>query len=239
MAGSLKCLFPRHDGPDLPVTLINTAGGITGGDRFNIDITAGPETGVTITTQAAERIYRAQDTAFGSLETRLTVKRGATLKWLPQETILFDQSRLQRRLHVDLHHDAGLLLVEPVLFGRTEMGEQVTHGHFIDRVEIWRSGRPVFIDRTRLSGAIASRLAHTAIADGTRAMALVVYVGTDAEAQLTSIRLTLPQTCGASLLAPDLLVARFLTTDGFALRSALIPALQRLGKTEIPRCWTL
>ena len=58
-SGSLRVRFPSPEGEGLSATLVNTAGGIAGGDRFDIAISLGEGAGLTLTTAAAEKIYRA------------------------------------------------------------------------------------------------------------------------------------------------------------------------------------
>lgn len=195
-SGSLKTLFPRTRGAALDAVLLNTAGGITGGDRFDIAATAGPGTHLTLTTQAAERIYRAQPGEIGRLRTRLTLTAGAQLDWMPQETILFDGAALDRRLSVDMPGDARLLLVEPVIFGRQAMGETLTSGRFTDRIDIRRDGTPIFADRTALTGDIQTHLARPTVANGAGAMASVILAAPDANDRLNAARATLPATAG-------------------------------------------
>lgn len=161
------------------------------------------------------------------------------MHWLPQETILFDGSALTRRLRVDLAPGGRLLLCEPLVFGRASMGEILTGALFRDWIEIRRSGRPLFLDRTVLAGDIARHLARPHVANGAGAAALVVHVAPDAAARLERLRGMLPDTAGASLIGPDVLVARCLAPDGFALRRALVPALGYLSGTDLPRCWML
>ncbi|MCB2133095.1 MAG: urease accessory protein UreD, partial [Rhodobacteraceae bacterium] len=122
-AGSLKLLFPRPVGRGIEVVAVNTAGGITGGDRFGIRAEAGAGTLLTVTTQAAERAYRAQQDEVAAVENRVIAEAGAEVRWLPQETILFDRCALRRRLRIDLAPDARLLAAEPLIFGRAAMGE--------------------------------------------------------------------------------------------------------------------
>ncbi len=238
MSGSLKCLFPRSDGNGVEAVLINTAGGITGGDRFEITAEAAPGTALTLTSQAAERAYRAQPGETGHLTTTLRVAPKARLHWLPQETILFDGSALNRQLRVDLAPAAEMLLAEPLIFGRVAMGEILHDVRFRDCIDIRRDGRPLFLDRTALAKDIAAHLARPNVANGAGAMALIVYVAADAGVRLERLRAFLPQTAGASLIAADVLVARCLCADGYGLRETLVPALKFLADSELPRCWT-
>lgn len=237
--GSMKALFPRPRGQALDAVLLNTGGGITGGDRFDIAATAGPDTHLVVTTQAAERAYRAQPDEVGRLRTRLTVHPGARLDWLPQETILFDAAALDRRLTADLHGDARLLLVEPVVFGRRAMGEILRQGRFTDRIDIRRDGTLIFSDRTALNGDIAAHLARPAVAGGAGAMAAVLYAGADGERLLDAARGVLPPTGGASLIREGLLFARLLAPDSFTLRKSLLPLIAALSTTPLPRTWTI
>jgi len=236
-SGALKALFPTPRGAGVTAVCINTGGGIAGGDRFEISATARADARLTLTTQAAERVYRAAAAVPGRVTTRLTVERGATLHWLPQETILFDGARLRRRLRIEMAEDARLLMVEPVAFGRHARGEVLRGGAFEDRVAIDRAGAPLYRDATRLSGDIAGHLARPAIASGAGAMALVVLAEPEAERHLTAARTVLPAGAGASSPAPGLLVARLLAGDSFDLRRALIPLLERLSGAALPPVW--
>lgn len=239
--GSLKVVFPHRAGrSDLQAVTVNTAGGITGGDAFALDVSAGPDTKLTVTTQAAERAYRAQTgSGAGRLTTQLTVGKGATLAWLPQETILFEGSHFSRKMAVDVAQGGRLLFVEPLVFGRAAMGEVLKQASFADQVDIRVDGRLAFADRARLSGDIETALARPGIAAGAGAMASLVYLGPDAPGHLGPLREVLNATSGASLLQEDMLVARFLASDGYALRLMLIPALTRLHGAALPKPWMI
>lgn len=219
--------------------MVNTAGGITGGDQYTLAATVGAGGTLTLTTQAAERAYRAQVGEIGSVATTLTVEDHATLNWLPQELILFDHCALRRRLQIDLHGSAELLMVEPVVFGRAAMNERLTEVFFRDYIRINRDAQPIYLDGMDLSGDAAAHTARRAIAGGARAMASVVLVRPDAAAQLDALRAMLPPTAGASLLANDILVVRQLAEDSFALRRDLMPILSHLTNNSLPISWRL
>jgi urease accessory protein len=237
-AGSLKVLFPRTDA-GLQAVLVNTAGGVTGGDRFETSVTAAAETTLTLTTQAAERAYRARAEDAGRITTKVTVAPGARVNWLPQETLLFDGCHLRRTLHVDLSDASELTLVEPLVFGRAAMGETLSDAQFQDNIAINRSGTPLFLDRMTLTGDIAAHLAGPSIADGAGALATVVHVSSNAESHLDHIRNHLPCTAGASLVRDDVLVIRALAPDSFELRRFLIPILTHLIGDDLPRPWMI
>ncbi len=236
-SGSLRALFPRPDGAFLQSVLINTAGGVTGGDRFSTSITARPRTRLSITTQAAERIYRAATGETATIANRIQVGTQARVNWLPQETILFQGCALRRTLHVELAPDASLLMVEPLVFGRKLMGETLTDAAFRDRIEISRNGQPLYLDAMALHGDISARLARAHVAGGAGAMASLVYVGKDAGAALDPLRAMIGDTGGASLISDGVMVLRLLAPDGYLLRKTLIPVLDLLSNDPLPRCW--
>lgn len=239
MSGSYKSVFPRPHDTALDAVIVNTAGGITGGDRFRVEAWAAEATTLTLTTQAAERAYRAQRDEIGHLQTLLRVDSGACLHWLPQETILFNGCALNRRLEVDLGREARFLMVEPLVFGRRAMGETVRDASFHDHVQINLNGAPLFLDRVRLDGDLHAQMARPFVGNGAGAIGLLIYAAPDADGRLAGLRDMLPGTAGASLIRDGLLVARMLAADGFALRQTLEPMLKYLSQRDLPKCWTL
>jgi urease accessory protein len=238
-AGATRLVFPRSYGRGIEAVMVNTAGGVTGGDRFDLDVHVEDGAQLTLTTQAAERAYRAQRGEIGTIATRLTVGDGARLHWLPQELILFDRCNLRRRLEIDLDAGARLLMVEPLAFGRTAMGERLEHVAFQDRIRIIRAGRPLYLDGMDLQGDAAAQLQAPACANGATAMASVVMVAPDAARHLPTLRAILPETAGASALAADVLVLRLLAPDSLRLRRVLIPVLETLSRNNLPMSWRL
>ena len=237
--GAARIRLPRtHSAMSCEAVLINTAGGLTGGDRLSWEVTAGPHCHGVVTTQACEKVYRS---AGGTAEvaTSLRVADGARLDWLPQEAILFDGAELTRTITADLGPDARLLIVEAVIFGRHAMGERVNTGIFRDRWRIRRAGKLVHAEDFRLEGSIADTLARPAVLAGHRTMASVVYCGEDAESHLERARAAIGEAGGASAFAGKL-VARVTAADGMALRRALVPLIASLrGEAALPRAWMI
>ncbi|WP_299043210.1 urease accessory protein UreD [uncultured Tateyamaria sp.] len=236
--GAAKAVFPRA-ARGLTAVLLNTSGGVTGGDRFDYGATAGPGTHLTLTTQACERAYRAQPGEVGRVDTRLAVQDHATLWWLPQETLIFDGCAMTRHLSCDLAPTARALIVEPMCLGRIAMGEDHVQGHFADRISITRAGAPLVMDAWTLSGGMTARMAGAAVGGGATAMVSLTYVAPDAAAHLKTIRALLPDTGGASLLTENTLVLRSLAPSGYHLRTALLPILDHLTGGHLPLCWRL
>ncbi len=238
-SGCMKVLFP-NTGRDFQAVLLNSSGGVTGGDRLSVAARAQAGSHLTLTSQAAERIYAAQPGHLGRVTNRLTVDAGARLDWLPQETILFDSAALERLLEVDLAETARFLMVEALVLGRAAMGEQVKTLHLDDRVSLRRGGRLLWADATRLDSASLPALSGRATLNGAGAMALAAYAGPDAEAYLEPLRaLTDALPAAVSLARPDLVVLRAVAADSYVLRKTLIPALELLRGSKLPRTWTI
>ncbi|MGB3247472.1 MAG: urease accessory protein UreD [Sulfitobacter sp.] len=237
--GSLRSVFPRPPASGLEAVIVNTAGGVTGGDAFSITAHACPKSQLTLTTQAAERIYRAIGDEPGRIRNTLTIEDNAQLHWLPQETILFDGCNVLRSLNVDIAKTARFLMVEPLVFGRTASGESLRSCAFRDSVKLRCDGRLCYLDRINLTGNVAHLMQRGATGQSAGAMANVVLVARNAPQYLDRARALLPATGGASVLDQNVLVARILTTDSFALRRTLLPLLRLLSDDTVPKNWRL
>ncbi|MFQ1699578.1 urease accessory protein UreD [Loktanella agnita] len=234
--GSLKALFPHRGRDMLDAVFLNTAGGLTGGDVMEISVAAEEGTSVSVSSQAAERAYRAQPGPAAQMNVRLQVGKAARAHWLPQETILFDGAALDRRLHVDLAPDARALIVEPLIFGRAAMGETLQNLHFTDQWRVRRDAQLVFADAVRITDATLARMQSAALTSGAIAMATILLAAPDAAAFAS---VDLPPEAGISLISDDLLLVRMLAADSFILRKTLVPLVETLSQSPIPRVWRL
>lgn len=247
-SGGYRARFPTTFDATSEAVLINTGGGMAGGDAMRVGIDVGPGSDAIVTTQAAEKIYRSQG-ADTRIDTTLSVAAGASLAWLPQESILFSGARLARSLTIDLAADARLVASEAVFFGRSAMGETMLRGALRDRWRIRREGRLVFADDLRLEGAIAETLARQAVGAGACAAATIIVAGPDLQDRLQQEdRLEQARACGEEASAgsveigagivSDLLVIRLLSPDAQALRRVLVTLLGHLTGRALPRTWS-
>lgn len=237
-AGSLRVRFPNAaDAAQLEAVIVNTAGGMAGGDRFDIEIDVSAGARLCLTSAAAEKVYRSlgPDAQIG---VKLSIGPGAALAWLPQETILFDQARLRRTIDLDLARDASVLLAEAVVFGRSAMGEAVACGHLFDRWRVRIGGELVFAETTRLAGAVAQQLAETAVAADGAAVASVLKLPSDEEA-VAAVRAMQPSFIGEVGVSSwnGLALTRLVAPNGAALRHDLISVLTTWGTGKLPRLW--
>lgn len=235
-SGSLRVRFPTPEAEGLSGVFVNTAGGVAGGDSFDIEVAAGQGSRLTLTTAAAEKVYRAPGAA-AQLNIALKVAAGAHLGWLPQETILFDRARVHRRFDIALDETASLLLCEIVVFGRTAMGERMEQGEFVDRWRLRRGGRLVFAETVRLAGNIGAKLGRPAVAKGGAAIGTALIVPGD-EALIERIREASPSFSGEVGISAwnGFAMARFCAQDAARLRSDMMTVLARTG-AALPRLW--
>jgi urease accessory protein len=236
-SGSLRVRFPSPEAQGLSAVFVNTAGGVAGGDRFDIDIAAGEGSRLTVTTAAAEKVYRSHGPVAG-VNIALRAAPDAHLAWLPQETILFDQARVERRITIDLAERASLLLCEIVVFGRAAMGERMLQGQFVDRWRVRRGGRLVFAETVRLDGDIGAKLGRPAVAKGGVAVGTALIAPGD-ETTVERIRKA-SETFGGEVGTSawnGFAMARFCAQDAARLRADMMTVLGTAGGVALPRLW--
>jgi len=248
--GSAKVRIPRDaEGGGLEAVLINTSGGLTGGDRLHWEIGAGDGATLTLTTQACEKVYRSSQ-GDAQVSATLELGAGARVNWLPQETILFDGGRLERRLDVDLANGATLLALEAVILGRRARGETVREGLFRDRWRIRRDGVLIHAEESRFEGRFDAYLGKAASLDGNSAFASILLAGDGARDLLDGARKCIARhdvaggASGWNVGESGKLLARVAARDGYELRKALVPLLHLLnrsaqGGSGLPRIWSI
>lgn len=234
--GSLRVRFPGAPGPTLEAVVVNTAGGVAGGDRFELEFKVGAGADLVVGTVAAEKIYRS-DGPDAKMNIKLNVAAGGSLSWMPQELIFFDQARLRRSIDVELAGDASVLVAEAAVLGRTAMGERVESGDFFDRWRVRRDGRLLFGDGLRLDAAIAGQLAEPAIARSNIAFATVLMVPGE-EDHVAAVRAVNDQFIGEGGVSAwnGLMLMRLCAPDGAALRHDLMLTLAALRRSA-PQLW--
>lgn len=237
--GGYRAKFPRQFGPTLEAVIVNSGGGVAGGDRVRLSASAARHARLTVSTATAERIYRSLGPAT-EIDINLAAAPGATLAWLPQPTILFSGARLNRRFEVDLAADARLILAETFVFGRIASGEVMGEGAVHDRWRIRREGRLAFAETTRLDGNLATILDRPTVAGGARASALIVIAAPDAEDLRDAIRDAL-SCCradhGVSAWG-GLLIVRALACGLEAVQDVTQRTIEVVMRGGVPRAWS-
>lgn len=236
--GCGKIRLPETFSNEMEAVLINSSGGLTGGDILEWRAESGDGCALVVTTQACEKIYKA---AHGTADVAVNLKigKGAKLHWLPQESILFDRASLTRKLDVDMDEGAELIAIESVLLGRQAMGEVVEEGLIRDRWRIRQNGRLIHAEDLRLSGKVAELAKRHAVLAGHVAFATILYVGPLTEVLLPKLRAIVGSSGGVSEWNGKLVI-RLSAPDGFSMRKIIFPTLQLLRQgAAVPKVWKL
>lgn len=242
-----RILFPDVEpGEPLQAVLLTTTGGLTGGDRTHVDFTVGAGARATLTTQAAEKLYRSLPGA-APVECAVSLNAGANswAEWLAQETIMFNGASLRRAFSADLAAGSRMLAVESIVFGRKAMSEEMRVGTLHDIWRIRRAGRLIWADALRLDGDIMSmRCAPFGFGDA-NACSTLLYVAPDAAELLEPVRATLADAVDAAgvTLLDGMLLIRLLDCDAQRLRSRVVSIAGFIRHTAVgaaramPRVW--
>jgi urease accessory protein len=242
----IRIMFPGSGVGTLEeAVLINTAGGIAGGDRLEYGITALANASIAVTSQAAEKVYRALDEP-SRITTKLSAHGLAKLAWLPQETIVFNRASINRQTEIEISSGSELLALEWLVLGRAAHGEEVVGGCIIDSWRVKRDGRLVWADTFRATDDMFSHLHRTALLSDCKAIGTLIYFGPQVDARLEGLREMTPRSgcqCAATLVA-GLVIVRFAARLSSDLRWAVRGALQQFsrelggGPFRVPRMWS-
>lgn len=242
----IRALFPRTgDDRTQEAVLVNTSGGVAGGDRLQVNVTALSGASIVVTTQTAEKIYRALNES-AHITTTLNVGNAAKLAWLPQETIVFNRARVCRRTEIEISPGSELLALEFLVLGRAAHGEKLSAGTIIDTWHVRKNGRLHWGDTFRMTDDVFPHLSRKALLGDSTALATLLYCGPELEERLQLIRaqsVLFDCHCGATLVG-GMAVARLAARSSFELKTALRNLLQEFGKGfgpgpfRVPKMWS-
>jgi urease accessory protein len=242
----IRVMFPRIGGAAVnEAVLINTAGGIAGGDHLEYSVTALAGASVAVTSQAAEKVYRALNEP-ARITTKLKACEAAKLAWLPQETIVFNWARLCRETEIEVSSGAELLALEWLVLGRAAHGEEVVGGHITDSWRVKRDGRLIWADSFRATDETFPHVHRKALLSNRRAVATLIYFGPDLDTRLQFLReiaSSLECHCAATSVG-GLIIVRFAAKVSSDLRLALRSFLQQFsrelgrGPFRLPKMWS-
>ena len=236
-SGCAKLMLPKTYGEMTEAVMLNTAGGITGGDRLTVKIQA-ENCALVTTTQTAERLYRSS-TEPAKIEVGLCADKAATLHWLPQETIIFDGAELDRTIRLDMSAYSNCLLAETIVMGREAMGEDIYDCHFTDNWRLYREGQLFHAESLRLTSRVAEIMAAPAGGNGARLLSTILYAGCDAE-QMAGLLTSVVETCSSDCAMScwdDRLVIRLMSPYPPIARADINRLLCALRGQPLPRVW--
>jgi urease accessory protein len=239
-------MFPRACGGAIEeAVLINTAGGVAGGDRLEFGVTVLPNASIAVTSQAAEKVYRALSEP-ARITTKLKALEAAKLAWLPQETIVFNSGRLSRETEIELSSGAELLALEWLVLGRAAHGEDMVGGQITDSWRVKKDGRLIWADSFRLTDEMFPHLHRKALLSNYKAVGTLVYFGPYLDTRLEFLRDIAPSLgchCAATSVG-GLIIVRFATEVSSDLRRALRSFIQQFnrelgpGPFRVPKMWS-
>jgi urease accessory protein len=238
-------LFPKiGDGQIKEAVIINMSGGVAGGDRFEIEVVALNRASFAVTTQAAEKIYRALDRP-ARVATKLKVCESAKLAWLPQETIIFNKARIRRQTEIDLCSGAEVIALEWLVLGRAASGEEVVSGYILDSWRIRMDGHLIWADGFLVADEAFAQLHRKALLSNWRAVGTLIYFGPNLDARLRCLReiaASLDCECAATIVGAIIIVrvaAPVSRNLKRGLRSLLDQFSRELGRGPfgVPKMW--
>jgi len=242
----IRVLFPGTRGAAVEeAVFVNTAGGIAGGDRLEYSVTVLANASIAVTSQAAEKVYRALNEP-ARIATKLKASEGAKLAWLPQETIVFNRARISRETEIEFSSGAEVLALEWLVLGRTAQGEKMAGGHITDSWRVMKDGRLIWADSFRVTDEMFHHLHRKALLSDCIAFATLIYFGPDLETRLELLRnIASSIVCHcAPTSVSGLIIVRFAAKDSFDLRIALRNFLQQFseelgpGPFRVPKMWS-
>ena len=242
----LRVAFPRMGLDDVnEAVLINTGGGIAGGDHLECEVTAVTNASIAVTTQTAERVYRALDKP-AHISTKLRVNDASTLAWLPQETIIFNSAQLRRVTEVEISPGAQLLALEWLVFGRVAHGEQLIGGQLSDRWLVKKDGRLIWADAFHTGEQVFRHLKRRALLGNCKGIATMIYFGPELDKRLEFLRDiagSIGCICAATSVA-GLMIVRLAAETSSNLKLGLRALLHQLGSEfgygpfRAPKMWS-
>lgn len=166
--------YPEADGTG-HVVILHPPGGVVGGDELHLRTVVQEGAHALLTTPAATKLYRSAGPTCHVLQ-ELHVQKGAFLEWLPQEAIAFPGAEASLSTRVELAEEARFVGWELTCLGRPALGESFSRGRVTQRLELWRAGRPLLLDRLVL-GASAGALQAPWGLDGQPVVGTMILAG--------------------------------------------------------------
>jgi urease accessory protein len=223
------------------VYLIHPPGGIAGGDHLQLQAQLEAGAHALITTPAATKFYRAAPGRQSVLHQHLQLQ-AATLEWLPQESIFFNQAQARTTTRIDLDAQSRFIGWELSCYGRPASSETFAAGQLRQGLELWCNGRPLLLDHLCIEGTGLMQSASWGLNGLSVLGTLLAYPATAAD--VTAVReLALnPQQISCTLV-DGVLLCRCLSESGAQLKQQLLKVWQCLRlrllsrAAVLPRIW--
>ncbi len=234
--------YPEGDGICHAI-IVHPPGGIAGGDELELTAELGAGSSALLTTPGATKWYRSAG-AWARQQIIFRVYVGASLEWLPQESIVFDGAHADARLDVEIHGDGSFIGWEIICLGRSGSAERFNQGQWRSRTTIKRDGKPLWFERGQLAGGDRALEVPAVLAGKPVVGTMLAASDKLTPSLLAACREIAPSRGdGAITLLPGLLVGRYLGESSEAAKNyftklwhVVRPGL--IGRPGIePRIW--
>lgn len=237
-SGSAKFRFPHCDDNCFEAVMINSAGGSTGGDHLDWSIKIDQNAQATITSQAYEKIYRSNNNDPAYINIHLDIAQNASLLWLPQETIFYNQASLNRNIEVNITSTSKILMVETIIFGRKLMKEEVTSGYFNDRWIIKRDDKIYHAESTHLNDNFLYQMKQTIGFNQNCVISTIIFINPDCHLYEDKANEIIDKQ-GAISTWNGKLIARLIDNDPYMLRKKIIALIKLFSNGNgVPKIWS-
>lgn len=234
-----KALYPEG-GAICHAIVVHPPGGVVGGDTLQIDVEAGAGAHALLTTPGAGKWYRANGKV-SHQRVLLRADADATLEWLPQETIFFDDAAVDLEHRVELAFGARYIGAEMLCFGRRASGEVFGRGVVRQQTQIRSGGKLIWWEQGALAAGSAAMTGRFGLGGATVCSTLIGVGAPLPAALLAQIRALDPALAASQV--KTVFVARLLGDDSEQARRVMTAAWQLLRPhllgcpAPIPRIW--
>ena len=237
--GCSKILNPNSYTKNNDLVLINTSGGMTCDDEIDINLSV-IDSNVSITTQAAEKIYAGiGDPARVEINMNLN---NSTMYWLPKELILFDNSKLRRNININLSVNSNLIFCETTIFGRKAMSEKIKNISFSDQWKICTNSSIKHFETINIKGSTINNFKNNYTFDNQSSLSTILIFGDiihQLEPELRKIIKNVENHYCEMTKFDDKIVIRFLANDNYDLKKTLNFIMKNIINDKLPKSWDL
>ena len=238
-SGSSKVLLPNSHKENNELVLINTAGGITCNDKIKINILV-EKSELSICTQAAEKIYAGiGDPA--KVEINITLNN-SNLYWLPKELILFDNSKLDRKININLSNNSNLIFCETSIFGRKAMSEKIKNISFSDNWKIFIDSYFKHLEAINIKGSIEDNYKNNYTFASQSSLSTILIFGKiihQLESELRKNVKNIQNHYCEMTKFDDKIIIRSLAKDNYDLKKTLNYIMKNIIDDKLPKSWDL
>jgi len=237
--GSSKILIPNTYSNNNEIVLVNTSGGLTCNDKFNINIHI-EDSNVSVCNQAAEKIYAGiGDPAHFNID--ISIKNSNVI-WLPKELILFNNSKLKRKININLDENSNIFFHETSIFGRKAMSEKIENVSFSDQWKINVDSTLKHFESINIQGHTNDNLKNNFTFANKSSLSTILIFGDiieQLELELRTITKNIENHYCEITKFDEKIIIRLLADDNYYLKKTLNYIMNKIIHDKLPKSWNL